>query len=381
MREIYVDHAATTPLHPEAVRAMEPFLYQHFGNASSIHRFGRKARGALDEARRKLKRLIGVEQGNLIFTSGGTEADNLAVLGSAFANQKRGRHIITTRVEHHAILHACEYLEQNGFDVTYLPVDEQGRICLTDLKRSLREDTILVSVIFGNNETGTLQPIQEIGELLKETDIYFHTDAVQVFGFAPIDVQALHVDLLTAASHKVNGPKGVGFLYAAPHVKLNPLLYGGAQERNFRAGTENVAGIVGFAKAAELAYADLNARRAAYAALKRSLVQRLSEVGLVFQINGPDPEQALPHILNVSFPQVKADVMLMNLDLAGVAASSGSACSAGSMQPSHVLLAMFNDERRAQTAIRFSFGYGNTEEDVRQIVRITKEIMDRLAHQ
>jgi cysteine desulfurase len=381
MKGIYVDHAATTPLHPEAARAMEPYLSQHFGNASSIHRFGREARAGLDHARRTLKRLIGAEKGNLVFTSGGTEADNLAILGTAFAQRERGKHIITTRVEHHAVLHACEFLEESGFDVTYLSVDSEGRISLAELERSLREDTILVSIMFGNNETGTIQPVREIGDLLKEKDVYFHTDAVQAFGLEPIDVQALHIDLLTAASHKINGPKGVGFLYVAPHVKLSPLLYGGSQERNLRAGTENVAGIVGFAKAAEVAYADLQARRSFYTGLKRSMLQRFSEAGVAFQINGPDPEQALPHILNLSFLQVKADVMLMNLDLAGVGASSGSACSAGSLQPSHVLLAMYDDEIRAETAIRFSFGYGNTDEDVREIVRITKGIVERLKQQ
>ncbi|MCL6616764.1 MAG: cysteine desulfurase, partial [Anoxybacillus ayderensis] len=264
MERIYLDHAATSPVHPAVAERMLPFMTECFGNPSSIHFFGRQSRLALDEARETVAKSLGAKPSEVIFTSGGTEADNLALVGVDLANREKGTHIITSSVEHHAVLHTCHYLEKQGFEITYLPVDEYGKISLTDLKKALRNDTILVSIMFGNNETGVLQPIQQIGEMLKDHPAFFHTDAVQAYGLIPIDVNQLHIDLLSVSAHKINGPKGVGFLYAKETVKLMPRLYGGEQERKRRAGTENVAGIVGMAKAVEIAQQTMSEKAEKY---------------------------------------------------------------------------------------------------------------------
>jgi cysteine desulfurase len=377
MSHIYVDHAATTPIHPQVVEAMLPYLETHFGNPSSIHAFGRNARSALDAARRTIAKQLGLDPGQMVFTSGGTEADNMALIGVAMANKEKGKHIITSQVEHHAVLHTCSYLEELNFEITYLPVDSYGQVKLEDLKKAVREDTILVSIMYGNNEVGTIQPIGEIGQFLRSEDIYFHTDAVQAIGIESLNLHELPVDLLSVSSHKVNGPKGIGLLYVAPQVKLRPLLFGGAQERNRRAGTENMAAIIGFAEALELAYEQLDDRRKAYMSYRKKIVGILEQENIGFELNG-HPEHFMPHIINLSFTGVKADALLMNLDLAGIAASSGSACSAGSLQPSHVIQAMHKDDDRVNSAIRFSFGLGNTVEQIEQVARKTAEIIQRI---
>ncbi|SDM86448.1 cysteine desulfurase [Fictibacillus solisalsi] len=374
---IYVDHAATSPIHPEVVQEMMPYFTEYFGNPSSIHQFGRKTRQLLDEARRTAAKSIGAAPNQIMFTSGGTEADNAAIFGVAYANKERGNHIITTQIEHHAVLHACEELERQGFEVTYLPVDEKGRISLQDVKDALREDTVLVTIMYGNNEVGTVQDIPAIGELLEDHQAYFHTDAVQAYGVLPLNVDELKVDLLSISGHKINGPKGTGFLYIREGVAIAPSSFGGEQERKRRAGTENVAGIAGLAKAISIMMEQGAEKAAAYLAYKEAMLAILTQEDINFQVNG-DPEYGLPHILNVSFPGVKTEVMLVNLDLAGIAASSGSACTAGSVEPSHVLTAMFGKAERTKNSIRFSFGLNNTIEQIEKTAYETAKIVKRL---
>lgn len=380
LERIYLDHAATSPVHGAVVERMATVMTEVFGNPSSIHFFGRQSRQVLDEARETVAKSIGAKPAEIIFTSGGTEADNLALIGAALANRHRGRHLITTAIEHHAVLHACRYLEREGFEVTYLPVDERGKISLADLQRALRDDTIVVSVMFGNNETGVLQPIEAIGQLLKDHPAYFHTDAVQAYGLVPIDVNELGVDLLSASAHKINGPKGVGFLYAREHVKLAPRAFGGEQERKRRAGTENVAGVAGLAKAVEIAQETMATKQSEYRAWKAKMLAIFAASGIRYDING-DENMSLPHILNVAFPGTNVESMLVNLDLAGIAASSGSACTAGSIDPSHVLVAMFGQNSdRIRSSIRFSFGLGNTEAQIEKAAYETVNIVKRLTN-
>jgi cysteine desulfurase len=377
---IYLDHAATSPVHPDVVERMIPFMTEVFGNPSSIHYFGRQSRQAVDEARAVVAKSIGAKESEIIFTSGGTEADNIALIGTAMANRHRGRHIITTMIEHHAVLRACEYLEKQGFEVTYLPVDEKGNVSLADVKAALRDDTILVSIMFANNEVGVLQPIREIGELLKDHQAYFHTDAVQSYGLVPIDVNDYHIDLLSVSSHKINGPKGIGALYARKTVKLSPLFYGGEQERKRRAGTENVAGIVGFAKAVEIAQETMLHKQQEYRLMREAMLSIFAESGISYYVNG-NQDHCLPHIVNVAFPGTNVESMLVNLDLAGIAASSGSACTAGSIDPSHVLVAMFGKEsERIHSSVRFSFGLGNTKEQIERAASETVKIVKRLTN-
>jgi cysteine desulfurase len=377
---IYLDHAATSPVHPDVVESMIPFMTEVFGNPSSIHYFGRQSRQAVDEARAVVAKSIGAKESEIIFTSGGTEADNIALIGTAMANRHRGRHIITTMIEHHAVLRACEYLEKQGFEVTYLPVDEKGNVSLADVKAALRDDTILVSIMFANNEVGVLQPIREIGELLKDHQAYFHTDAVQSYGLVPIDVNDYHIDLLSVSSHKINGPKGIGALYARKTVKLSPLFYGGEQERKRRAGTENVAGIVGFAKAVEIAQETMLHKQQEYRLMREAMLSIFAESGISYYVNG-NQDHCLPHIVNVAFPGTNVESMLVNLDLAGIAASSGSACTAGSIDPSHVLVAMFGKEsERIHSSVRFSFGLGNTKEQIERAASETVKIVKRLTN-
>ncbi|WP_374719698.1 cysteine desulfurase family protein [Parageobacillus toebii] len=380
MDRIYLDHAATSPVHPDVVERMIPFMTEVFGNPSSIHYFGRQSRQAVDEARAVVAKSIGAKESEIIFTSGGTEADNIALIGTAMANRHRGRHIITTMIEHHAVLRACEYLEKQGFEVTYLPVDEKGNVSLADVKAALRDDTILVSIMFANNEVGVLQPIGEIGELLKDHQAYFHTDAVQAYGLVPINVNDHHIDLLSVSSHKINGPKGIGALYVRETVKLSPLFYGGEQERKRRAGTENVAGIVGFAKAVEIAQETMNHKQQEYRLMREAMLSIFAESGISYYVNG-NQDHCLPHIVNVAFPGTNVESMLVNLDLAGIAASSGSACTAGSIDPSHVLVAMFGKEsERIRSSVRFSFGLGNTKEQIERAASETVKIVKRLTN-
>ncbi|MEH7250545.1 cysteine desulfurase family protein [Neobacillus niacini] len=378
MERIYLDHAATTPMHPGVIEKMMEVMNHNFGNPSSIHSFGREARHYIDNARETLARSIGAKENEIIFTSGGTEADNMVLFGVAESNHKKGKHIITTSVEHHAVLHACQRLEKMGFEVTYLPVDESGEISLDELQKALREDTILVSIMYGNNEVGTIQPIKEIGELLKAHQSLFHTDAVQAYGIEEINVNELQVDLLSVSAHKIGGPKGTGFLYVRDKVKLVPRAYGGEQERKRRAGTENVAAIVGFQEAIKIASQERSAKREMYQEFKKTFIQQLSEHDIEFSINGI-LENSLPHVLNLSFPGTNVEAMLVNLDLAGIAVSSGSACTAGSIEPSHVLVAMYGKEsERLINSIRFSFGFNTTEEQIIKTAEETAKIVSRL---
>ncbi|GAB7386495.1 cysteine desulfurase family protein [Bacillaceae bacterium] len=375
---IYLDHAATTPVHPRVVEAMLPYLQDHFGNPSSIHRFGRQARLAIDRARETVASALGAEPHEIVFTSGGTEADNLALIGAAYANRKKGRHIITTQVEHHAVLHTCQHLESMGFRVTYLPVDETGKVSAQAVKEAISEETILISVMYGNNEVGTIQPVTEIGEIARERGIVFHTDAVQAFGIVPLDVEALGVDLLSVSAHKINGPKGIGALYVSQKIRISPHIHGGSQERNRRAGTENVAAIVGFTEAVRIALEEMETRREKYRAFRELMLEVWRREGVPFVVNG-HPEDHLPHILNVSFPGTETETMLMNLDIAGIAAASGSACSSGSLELSHVLRAMCLQEETMKSAIRFSFGLGNTAEEVKEAARKAGQIAKKIA--
>ncbi|MBK5489652.1 cysteine desulfurase [Bacillus sp. TH17] len=378
MERIYLDHAATSPTHPEVVEKMIPYMTETFGNPSSIHFYGRQTRHAVDEARRVCARSIHASPNEIIFTSGGTEADNLALIGVARANRHKGNHVITTQIEHHAILHTCELLEREGFEVTYLPVDETGRVQVSDIQKALTEETILVSIMFGNNEVGTIQPIVEIGKLLKEHQAYFHTDAVQAYGLIEIDVKEFGIDLLSISAHKINGPKGVGFLYAGVNVKFEPLLIGGEQERKRRAGTENVPSIVGLQHAVSLAEKTREQKNAQYEEFKDIMVSVFKNEDIHFEVNG-DLEYRLPHVFNISFTGMNIEPFLVNLDLAGIAVSSGSACTAGSIDPSHVLVAMFGkDSDQIRSSVRFSFGLGNTKEQIEKAAYETVKIVKRL---
>ncbi|EGA89139.1 cysteine desulfurase family aminotransferase [Planococcus donghaensis MPA1U2] len=375
MNRIYLDHAATSPMHPEVIATFSKALGSVYGNPSSIHTTGRAARKVLDDARKLLANSIHADDNEIIFTNGGTEADNLAIFGTAA--KKNGKHIITTVIEHHAVLHACEKLEREGYDVTYLPVGENGCVRAEDVKNALRDDTILVSIMMGNNEVGTIQPIAEIGELLKDTDVTFHTDAVQTFGILPIDVNELNVDLLSVSAHKLNGPKGVGFLYQRKGTALSPLLYGGEQERKRRAGTENVPAISAFAKAAEIALATMEEKTATYEQFKTIFKDVLDKQNVDYKENGSN---SMPHILNLSISGIEIESFLINLDLAGISASSGSACTAGSIDPSHVLVAMYGEKAvEIRNSIRFSFGLGLTSETIKQAAEKTAQISQRLA--
>lgn len=378
MERIYVDHAATTPMYPEVIAKMTETMKDIFGNPSSIHSFGREARKVVDEARYGIAQTIGARETEIVFTSGGTEADNLAIFGAAEANKEKGNHIITTQIEHHAVLHACQELERRGFEVTYLPVDKNGAVSLVDFQEALRDDTILVTIMYGNNEVGTLQPIAEIGELLKDHQALFHTDAVQAYGIERLNVQELQVDLLSASAHKINGPKGIGFLYMRSGLKLSPRLFGGEQERKRRAGTENVPAIAGFLAAALMSEQQMAEKKQRYTNFKQVLLSQLEAGKIDFHLNGT-LENSLPHVINISFPGTHVEALLVNLDLAGIAASSGSACTAGSVEPSHVLVAMYGKGAEELTnSIRVSFGLHNTEEQIQQVGQEMVKIVKRL---
>lgn len=373
MNDIYLDHAATSPMHPEVIQAMTDTMSQVYGNPSSIYGIGRQSRKYLDDARAVISKSIGAKASEIVFTSGGSEADNLAIFGTAHARQQEGRHIITTQIEHHAVLRACERLENDGFEVTYLPVDSRGMIAIDDLKNALRNDTILVTIMYGNNEVGTIQPIAEIGQLLKSHPATFHTDAVQAFGIESINVDELGVDLLSTSAHKLNGPKGIGFLYERASTKIDPLLVGGDQERKRRASTENVPAIVGFAKAVEIAQQSMQVKQQQFEQYRNFILQKLDEAQISYHTNG-DALHALPHLLNISFKGMDVESFLVNLDMAGIAVSSGSACTAGSLDPSHVLVAMYGKgAEELRNSIRISFGYGL--DDV-QIERATQSIVN-----
>lgn len=376
---IYLDHAATSPMNGQVIEAMTTAMQQVFGNASSIHKAGREARKYLDDARELLAKSVGAQAGEIIFTSGGTEADNMAILGTVYACANEGKHIITTQVEHHAVLHTCEKLERDGFEVTYLPVDQRGRVAVEDVQKALRDDTILVTIMYGNNEVGTIQPIAEIGALLRDHSAIFHTDAVQAYGLEYIDVNELQVDLLSVSAHKINGPKGVGFLYQKAGTPLASYALGGAQEKKRRAGTENIPAIIAFATAVQVANELREEKRSLYNHFKQIMLAVFSQEKLAFHVNG-DEGQSLPHVLNISFEGMEVESFLVNLDMAGICVSSGSACTAGSIDPSHVLVAMFGQSaEELRNSIRFSFGQGLTEKDIQDAAEKTAQIVKKLA--
>jgi|YelNatPaOPRAMG01_1025707.scaffolds.fasta_scaffold00021_66 cysteine desulfurase len=377
MRRVYLDHNATTPVREEVLAAMLPYFSERFGNASSVHSFGREARRALEEARETIARAIGAEPSEVLFTGSGTEADNTAIKGVALAQREKGRHIITSKVEHKAVLETCKFLEKQGFRVTYLPVDRTGMVSPESVEEAIEEDTILVSVMHANNEVGTVNPIARIGAICRERGILFHTDAVQSFCKLPIQVREMNIDLASFSAHKIYGPKGVGALFVRRGVRFLPLLHGGEHERNRRAGTENVPGIVGFAKAVELALAEREEECQRLTRLRDRLWEGIRRRIERVHLNG-HPTERLPGTLNVSFEGVEGESILLSLDLKGVAASSGSACTSGSLSPSHVLAAMGIPPELAQSAVRFSLGRSNTEEDIDYTVEILPEIVARL---
>lgn len=378
MDPIYLDHAATTPIDSQVLETMVKTYNQVIGNPSSIHSFGRQARKVVDDARHTIARYIGARSRNIVFTSGGTEGDNMAIIGAALANRGAGNHIITTKVEHHGVFRTCAYLEELGFDVDYLGVDQTGRISVDDLRQKLRPDTILVTIMYANNEVGTIQPIREIAHLLASHQALFHTDAVQAFGSVDMDVSDTPIDLLSMAGHKIAGPKGIGFLYVRDGVSLAPVSHGGDQERKRRAGTQNVPEIAGLGKAVELVRDHLRERIEHFLHVRGVLLETLEKADVNFRING-NSEHFLPQIINVCFPGTNVETLLTRLDLEGIAVSSGSACTAGSVEPSHVLAAMFgHDAPETRSSIRISFGNGTTAEQVAVagniIARTVKEL-------
>ena len=379
MQRIYLDHAATTPTDPAVVQAMLPYFTEVYGNPSSVHAFGRESRRSVEAARRQVASAIGAKPSEIYFTNGGTESDNWALKGTAFALQGKGRHIITTAVEHHALLHTCQWLEKQGFAVTYLPVDALGRVNPDDVSSAIRPDTILISVMMANNEVGTLEPVAEIGTIAQSHGILFHTDAVQAIGAVPVQVEDLHADMLSLSGHKFYGPKGIGVMYLRTGVQVDHLLHGGAQERGQRAGTENLPAIVGLGEAIRLCQQRMGDNER-IAALRDQLQAGILAALPDARVNG-DPAHRLPGNLNVCFPDVDGEALLLRLDLAGVGASGGSACTSGSVDPSHVLLAMGLDRDHARSSIRFSLGRDNTEEEIRTVLAILPAIVHDLQGQ
>lgn len=376
-KQIYLDHNATTPTDKRVVEAMLPYFGEIFGNASSLHRFGQKAHVALEDARMQVARILGADEKEIIFTSGGSESDNYAIKGAAYLLQEKGLHIITSKIEHPAVKGACEHLEKRGFDVTYISVDEYGIVDLNELRNAIRKDTILVTIMHANNEVGTIQPIAEIGKIVKERGVLFHTDAVQTVGKLEVDVKALGVDMLSLSGHKLHGPKGAGALYIRSGVEITPLIHGGHHEKGRRAGTENIPGIVGLGKACEICTAQMKEESERLTGLRdmlwKGLDARIQDIKLLGH-----PTKRLPNTLAVSFKYVEGESVLLNLDLAGIAVSSGSACSSGSVEPSHVVLAMGVSPVFARGAIRFSLGRGNTEQEVKRVMDVTPGIIEKL---
>ncbi len=377
MKRIYLDHAATTPTHPEVVQAMLPFFGESFGNPSSLHFFGQESRASVDEAREKIASLIGAGSEEIVFTSGGTEADNLALKGVALANRQRGNHIITTAIEHHAVLRSCHCLEEQGFLVSYLPVDAYGLVDPDEVRKAVRPGTILVSIMHANNEVGTVQPVVDIAAITRQRGIYLHTDAVQTVGHLPLDVDGLGVDLLSMSAHKLYGPKGIGALYVRRGTRIAPVMHGGGQERGLRASTENTPGIVGFGKAAELARRAAGGEANHLSVLRDWLIQALLQGIPQLHLNG-HPSHRLPNNVNVGIEFVEGEAVAISLDLEGIAASTGSACSSHDLEASHVLTAMGVSAVLARGSVRFSLGRMTTEDDVRRVAEVLPRIVARL---
>ena len=374
---IYLDNAATTRTKPEVAEAMLPYFTEYYGNPSSVYDFAASAKQAVLEAREIIAGSIGAQAREIYFTGCGTEADNWAIKAAADAYREKGNHIITSRIEHHAVLHTCEYLEKQGFEITYLDVDENGVVKLEELKKAIRPSTILISIMFANNEIGTIQPIRKIGEIAKEHGILFHTDAVQAYGHLPIQVDDLHIDMMSASGHKINGPKGVGFLYIRTGVKIRSFMHGGAQERKRRAGTENVPGIVGFGKAAQIAFSNMEERACHERELRDYLMERIMEEIPYTRING-DRVNRLPNNANFAFQFIEGESLLIMLDGKGICGSSGSACTSGSLDPSHVLLAIGLPHEIAHGSLRLTMSEENTKEEMDFVVESIKEIVQRL---
>jgi cysteine desulfurase len=375
--KIYFDNAATTPVRQEVLEEMLPYFQDFYGNASSVYTIARKSKTALELARKQVADALGALPEEIYFTAGGSESDNMALKGVADALQKKGNHIITTKIEHHAILHTCEYLAEKGFEITHLDVDQDGKISLDDLKKSIRPTTILISIMFANNEIGTIQPIAEIGKIAKEKGVYFHTDAVQAVGHVPIDVKEMNIDLLSLSGHKLGGPKGIGAIYIRKGVQITPLIHGGAQEKRRRAGTENIPAIVGLGKAAELAVAELPQTVEKLTKLRDKLIHGIQEKIPYAKLNG-HPTDRLPGNCNIGFEFIEGESLLLLLDSAGVAASSGSACTSGSLDPSHVLMAIGLPHEKAHGSLRLTLGHYNTEEEVDYVLNILPGIVERL---
>jgi len=376
MRKVYLDNAATTRMHEEVFAAMKPYLLEHYGNPSSIHSFGRQARKAVEDAREQVAAALGAEPREIVFTSGATEANNLAIRGIARAQKNKGNHLITSAVEHHAVLDTCKALAKEGFTVTVVPVDEYGMVDPAAVEAAITDQTILVSIMLANNEVGTINPIAEIGEICRKHNLIFHSDAVQAIGNIPVNVDNLKVDLLSLSAHKFYGPKGIGALYVRKGTKLDVFNFGGVQERKLRPGTENVPAIVGLGKAIELATSDLEAEAAKLRVLRDKLIKGLLAIEAT-KLNG-HPEKRLPGNVNVSIQYIEGESLLLSLDLKGVAASSGSACTSGSLDPSHVLMAMGLDHQTAHGSLRLTLGRDNTEEDVDYVLEVLPEIVERL---
>lgn len=375
--KIYLDNAATTRTAKEVVDAMIPYFTENYGNPSSIYELGQRSKEAITTAREQIAEVIGAKPEEIYFTAGGSEADNWALKAACEAYEKKGKHIITTKIEHHAILHTCEYLEKKGVEVTYLDVDENGLVDLDELQKAIRPDTILISIMFANNEIGTIEPVKEIGMIAKEHGILFHTDAVQAFGQVPIDVDNMHIDMLSSSAHKINGPKGIGFLYIRKGVKIRSFVHGGAQERKRRAGTENVPAIVGYGVAAKRAADTMEERTARERQLRDDFIERVEKEIPYVKLNG-HPTKRLPNNINFSFRFIEGESLLIMLDMKGIAGSSGSACTSGSLDPSHVLLAIGLPHEIAHGSLRLSLGEDTTKEDLDYTLEQIKEIIQKL---
>lgn len=378
MREyIYMDNAATTPVKDEVLEEMMPFFKEKYGNPSSIYSLGQTSKVAVERAREQVAKSIGAKKEEIYFTAGGSESDNWAIKGIAYKNKKKGNHIITSKIEHHAVLHTCEYLEKDGFEVTYLNVDKDGIVDLEELKNSIKDTTILITIMTANNEIGTIEPIKEIGEIAKSKGIIFHTDAVQAMGNIKIDVNDMNIDLLSMSAHKVYGPKGIGALYVRKGIKLDSLITGGGQERNKRAGTENVPAIVGMGKAIELAYENLEEHNNKLISLRDNLIKKIEDSIDEIKLNGHRTKR-LPGNVNFSFKYIEGESLLLSLDMVGIAGSSGSACTSGSLDPSHVLLGIGLDHEIAHGSLRLSLGDFNNEEEINYVVEELKKIVQKL---
>ena len=378
MKTTYMDYSATTYVKPEVLDAMMPFFTEKFGNPSSFYGISRETKMAVDNARAQVAKAINCDPNEVYFTGGGSEADNWAIKGIATAHMKKGNHIITTKIEHHAVLHTCEFLEKFGFEVTYLDVNEEGFVDLKQLEEAITDKTILVSIMFANNEIGTIQPIKEIGALCREKKVLFHTDAVQAVGSVPVDVKEMNIDLLSLAGHKLYGPKGIGALYIRRGVRIDNLIHGGGQERGRRAGTENIPGVVGLGKAIEIATENIEENRARLTVLRDKLIDGILERIPYARLNGPRGDKRLPGNSNISFEFIEGESILLSLDFEGICASSGSACTSGSLDPSHVLLAIGLPHEKAHGSLRTTLGAASTEEDVEKLLTELPPIIERL---